>query len=230
VTPYYQDEAVTIYHGDCREVLGAIALRADVLLTDPPYGVDFAGKTTKHTAATGGYTTPDSDIGPEIVARLLPSVQRAAIFTGIRLMFQYPAPRDIGCIYCPSGAGRGPWGFGCFNPLLYYGQAPPASRLSPASIHSFAMSDEDGHPCPKPRPWLAWALQRVSLEGEVVLDPFCGSGTTLEAAKRFGRIGLGIEIEERYCELAANRCRQGALRFADASENRAEALSPLLPL
>jgi site-specific DNA-methyltransferase (adenine-specific) len=69
----------------------------------------------------------------------------------------------------------------------------------------------DGHPCPKPIRWASWMMQRASLERDLVLDPFMGSGTTLRAAKDLGRYAIGIEIEERYCEIAAKRMAQGVL-------------------
>jgi site-specific DNA-methyltransferase (adenine-specific) len=210
--PYYADDLVTIYHGDCREWQGS----ADVLITDPPYGVDFIGKATKHTAADGGYTTDDdAAIGPEVISGLLPLVKRAAVFPGIRQMFRYPEPWDVGCVYCPSGAGRGRWGWTMFNPVLFYGKRPTNGSY-PASITSFATADDlaDGHPCPKPMRWMTWLVGLASLPGETVLDPFAGSGTTLMAAKDLGRHAIGIEIEERYCEIAATRCSQEVLGLA----------------
>lgn len=209
-TPYYDHAGITIYHGDCREILPRLAF--DSFITDPPYGVDFAGKATKHTAASGGYTTvDDADAGPQAVALALSRADRGAVFSGIRLMFKYPVPRDVGCVYCPSGAGRGPWGFTCFNPILFYGKRP-GGPTSPSSIQSFATSDNlGGHPCAKPVRWLSWLVGLVSLDGDVILDPFMGSGTTLRAAKDLGRRAIGIEIEERYCEIAAKRMAQETL-------------------
>jgi site-specific DNA-methyltransferase (adenine-specific) len=61
---------------------------------------------------------------------------------------------------------------------------------------------------------MLWLVEMTSLPDEIVLDPFMGSGTTLAAAKRKGRSAIGIEIEERYCEIAAKRCAQGVLNFA----------------
>lgn len=213
--PYYSDEWVTIYHGDAREIVPEIA--ADVLITDPPYGVGFEGKATKHTssgAKTGGYTTgDDADVGPEVVAAALERVTRGAVFPGNRGLFSYPRPRDIGCVYCPSGAGIGPAGFVCFHPILYYG--PRASTaLRPASMHSIAYGDTDEHPCPKPMPWLRWLVALVSNPGETILDPFAGSGTTLRAAKDLGRKAIGIEIEERYCDVIVRRLAQEVLALA----------------
>lgn len=210
--PYYDDGVARIYLGDCRELVAVLA--ADVLVTDPPYGVAFDGKATKHTTKpSGGYTTGDSPvIGPEVVTALLPSVRRAAVFPGNRLLYRYPEPRDIGCVYCPSGAGIGPAGFTCFHPILFYGPRA-TTTLKPSSIQSFDTADGLGHPCAKPMRWLRWLLDLVSLPGEVVLDPFAGSGTTLRAAKDLGRRAIGIEIEERYCEIAAQRLSQGVLDF-----------------
>lgn len=209
--PYYGPvDGVTLYHGDCREVLPLV--RADVLVTDPPYGVSFAGKATKHTARkSGGYTTDDdADIGPAVVRSLLPVVKRAAVFPGNRGLFKYPEPEDVGCVYCPSGAGIGPWGFTCFHPVLFYGPRASTS-LRPSSIHSFATSERCGHPCPKPEPWMRWAIGLSSTPEETVIDPFAGSGTTLLAAKNLGRQAVGIELSEAYCEVAARRLSQRVL-------------------
>lgn len=209
--PYYDHNGITIYHGDCREILHYI--KADVLITDPPYGVNFTGKETKHAKQKGGYTTGDNVIGPTVIKLILPNVLRAAVFTGIRLLHDYPKPQDIGCVYCPAGAGFGPWCFVCFNPILYYGKRPRGPS-APSSIKSFAISDNwGGHPCAKPMAWLIWLVDLASLPNEIVLDPFMGTGTTLRAAKDLGRRAIGIEIEEKYCEMAAKRLSQETFDF-----------------
>jgi DNA modification methylase len=215
VKPYYEHGGITIYHGDCRWVIPS--LTADVLVTDPPYGVAFDGKATKHTTVkSGGYTTEDSaEVGPEAVRMALKSVKRAAVFPGTRNLYNYPEPADIGCVYCPSGAGIGRWGFTCFHPVLFYGPRP-SNVLRPSSMQSFDTAEKMGHPCPKPMEWLHWLVCLVSLPGEIVLDPFCGSGTTLRAAKDNNRTAIGIEIEERYCEIAAKRLSQEVLFGASA--------------
>ena len=211
MTPYYDHAGITIYHGDCLEILPKVS--ADVLITDPPYGVDFRGKATKHKAASGGYTTQDSDIGLRVVKASLEIVKRGVVFPGNRILHKYPQPRDIGCVYCPSGAGCGPWGFTCFHPVLFYGKRP-GGPTTPSSIQSFDVSDNPGgHPCAKPVRWLLWSVSLASCAGEVVFDPFAGSGTTLFAAKQLGRRAIGIEIEEKYCEIAAKRLSQEVFDF-----------------
>ena len=213
--PYYQDSAVTIYHGDCREWIATApeCFRTDALVTDPPYGVAFDGKATKHTVKkSGGYLGGDDvHVGPLVVSDLLSRVSRAAVFPGIRNLHDYPKPQDIGCVYCPSGAGIGRWGFTCFHPVLFYGTRA-STVLRPSSIQSFDTADGDtGHPCPKPLRWMRWLVDLVSNPGESIIDPFAGSGTTLRAAKDLGRKAIGIEIEERYCEIAAQYMAQEVL-------------------
>ena len=219
IEPYYSDDSVTIYHADCRDVLHDLTF--DCVLTDPPYGVEFKGKSTKWTEASGhGYDQindgPEyiTDVVVPIVERLVSSGGPVVLTPGIRSMFRYPEPRSVGTIFYPSGAGSGPWGFICSQPIFYYGADPylAASMGSrPDSFSSTEAAEPNGHPCPKPIKATRWLVQKASLKGQTVLDPFMGSGTTLRAAKDLGRKAIGIELSERYCEIAAKRMGQEVL-------------------
>src|SRR4030095_2850120 len=212
---YYEEDGITIYHGDCRDVLRDVLpkLTSGVLVTDPPYGVDFAGKKTKRRQKrTGGYLGSDEgDIGPAIVSMALPWLVRGLVFTGVRQLFAYPEPRDVGCVYTPSGTGYGPWVFCTLHPILLYGKSPDNTKHPPSLLTYDGTHEPNGHPCPKPIRWMRWAVMISTIESDTVLDPFMGSGTTLRAAKDLGRRAIGIEVEERYCEIAANRMAQGVL-------------------
>lgn len=217
MTPYYADDHVTLYHGDARDLLD---LPADVLITDPPYGVKFA---RKHQSVS----IPDASVlyadGPDevrglvasVVAPLIERIGRALVFPGTRLMFVYPEPAAVGGVFVASGEGLSSWGFQCVHPILYYGKDPFLADGKGGRPNGFR--DEAGnpekwdHPCPKPLSWMRWAVARASREGETVLDPFAGTGTTLAAAKALGRKAVGVELEERYCEQAAVRLSQEVL-------------------
>lgn len=218
--PYYDHAGITIYHGDCREVLIDDSY---VLITDPPYGVNLG-----ETAGTGGghglslrgydsYSDTYENFIESIVPRLnefLGRAKRAAVWTGPHIHEQRK-PDVIGGVYCPAGAGRHRWGFKSFLPVLLYGSAPNLHLGAnvPNVIQSSdkPSTDAKGHPCPKPDSWLRWLINLASVQTEVVVDPFMGSGTTLRAAKDLGRKAIGIEIEERYCEIAAKRMAQEVL-------------------
>jgi site-specific DNA-methyltransferase (adenine-specific) len=204
---YYHEPGITIYHGDALKVLPGLS-SVDLLLTDPPYGVNFGGKSTTKVKHGGYISGDDPTIGYTVVASALLKVKRGVVFTGIRQMFNYPEPADVGCVFNSAGNGRGRWGFTCFNPVLFYGKRPP--HCFPSSLMSYATSEINGHPCPKPIEWMIWAVNLGSVVGETILDPFMGSGTTLVAAKQLGRKAIGIELEEKYCEIAVNRIRRTA--------------------
>lgn len=218
--PYFTDGKRTIYHGDCREILPTLP-KCDVFITDPPYAVNFDGKETKHSINDGGYLShnDESSPGPEVVKMCLSICNIGAVFTGIRILHDYPKPSDIGCVYCPSGAGRGPWGFCCMHPILYYGKYPEKNKGdTPSSLVSFATTKIHSHPCSKPLEWMQWLLLKVrAKETQTILDPFMGSGTTLRAAKDLNLSCIGIELCERYCEIAAKRLEQEVFEFEGAS-------------
>lgn len=223
--PYYQDSSVTIYHGDCADILPAII--ADLVITDPPWGVNLIAKQHKWFVQSGtGYSPNFIDDGDFIRTVVVPVVDvcrtmfdRVVVCSGTTNCFSYPQPDDIGCVYNSSGTGSGKWGFKCCTPILFYGPDPfladgmgrrPNSWQQPANDYS----EDNGHPCPKPLGLMNWLVTRTSRKGETILDPFMGSGTTLRAAKDLGRKAIGIEIEERYCEIAAKRMAQEVLQFA----------------
>jgi len=221
MTPYYQDDFVTIYHGDCREVLPAVS--GDVVLTDFPYGigVDY-GDSFKDTP----------EYLDEIIRDVLPLALAAApvvaLTSGVGNAWRYPRPTWTLCWHqsnAPTASGK--WGFNMWQPVLVYGTDPYLKRgrgrrpdviSVGASGTDLVESRNSGHPCPKPLgPWKA-VLNRVSPDvTDIVLDPFMGAGTTLVAAKYRGRKAIGIEIEERYCEIAAKRMGQEVLDFGGAA-------------
>jgi DNA modification methylase len=220
VKPYYEKDGVTIYHGDCREVLSS--LTGDALVTDPPYGVNLgnhaAANETRGWLAKGRYSSYD-DTPENFVSIVVPAIEaaltrvsRGLVFTaatGLRLLPKYDA---IGGVFLPAGMGRTKWGFQNFAYCALYGTAPELSKgARPTGITSTESAEKYDHPCPKPYGWMTWAVMLASRPGEVVIDPFMGTGTTLVAAKNLSRKAIGIEIEERYCEIAAKRLGQGVL-------------------
>jgi site-specific DNA-methyltransferase (adenine-specific) len=106
------------------------------------------------------------------------------------------------------------------HPILYYGKPPhtwqtgwPKGTFQTGRL-TRGLSPDNGHPCPKPIADWNWLMQKISMAGETVIDPFLGSGTTLLTAKQLDRRGIGIEIEEKYCEIAAKRLSQEVLCFS----------------
>jgi site-specific DNA-methyltransferase (adenine-specific) len=214
VKPYYEDEDVQIFHGDCREILPH--LEADVLVTDPPYGVNGGsgtlGKASRKTKYLSSFEDTEANVQTVIIPAIqtaLSMVKRGAITPGTPCMWLYPRPDDVGALFQPATTGLNKWGRETTQPVLFYGKDPRAGiTIKDKHFQNTARSQIDGHPCPKPLRVMLWLVERASLEGETILDPFMGSGTTLRAAKDLGRKAIGIELEERYCEIAAQRMGQ----------------------
>lgn len=208
--PYYEHGGITIYHGDCRDVIDD--LEYEVIVGDAPYGIGLEYGAFKDT--------PEQVLElSTFLAPRLESAQASGLFVGVPQQWYWPRPKWVLCwAYDPATNEFSPWGFAQWQPLLVYGSDPfLAARLGPRpTVFRHARPPNkrgNPHPCPKPLPVMKWAVDRVAADGAVILDPFMGSGTTLRAAKDLGRKAIGIEIEERYCEIAAKRLAQGVLDF-----------------
>lgn len=211
--PYFEEEGITIYHGKSEEWLASVpdCFMVDLVLTDPPYGV--------------GENYASFEDTPESVKRVVGAVvplarkhsKRMLLTCGTRQQHFYPPPDWILCWLNRAGSGRSPWGFTCWQPILAYGKDPYLENKlgsRPDVIEHSETAEKNGHPCPKPIGFWKRVLERGSVKKEdIVLDPFMGSGTTLRACKDSGRRVVGIEIEEKYCEIAAKRLSQKVFNF-----------------
>ena len=194
--PYYTDDYCTIYHGDCREIL-PILDKVDLVLTDPPYGVNK------------NYSSYDDTVGVGWIVEFLFSIDCPKIITcGVNNIWKYPEADWVLCWYKPNAmslscvANANVW-----EPILVYDVKN--FGVDGKTVTIAPQKDTGCHPCPKPIKLFIWLLHRQ--KHKTILDPFMGSGTTLRAAKDLQRKSIGIEIEEKYCEIAAKRLAQEVL-------------------
>jgi site-specific DNA-methyltransferase (adenine-specific) len=214
VKPYYQDNTVTIYHGDCREILPDVS--ADAAITDPPYGLDFKYASYDDTRENWF----------QLMMAVVPLLRQCAPFVVMpcsridRLGWWYAnhPPTWLIAWYKGSPGHRSFIGFNDWEPHLAWGK-PPGQMHDYFQVRCGFEPKGNGHPCPKPIDWALWLIERATKPGGVVVDPFMGSGTTIRAAKDTGRRSIGIEIEERYCEVAAKRMAQEVFDFGNGSKS-----------
>ena len=249
--PYYSDDHVTIYHGDCREVLPTLG-PVDHVITDPPYARDIYVRLGMPNTKKGS-GTPDRLLGESFTlnngARMSQLAQGAIgcideMFEEVSVQISRLTRRwslvfsDIESCHLwrlnLEGAGMryirtGAWTK--VDPSPQFTGDRPAVGFEPCTIthaqgamrwnggghaalwhHKIAKGDDrPDHPCPKPLPLMRELVSLFTDPGETILDPFMGSGTTLRAAKDLGRKAIGIEISERWCEVAARRLEQAVL-------------------
>ncbi len=205
---YYEADGVTLYHGDCREVLPQ--LEADVVLTDPPWDM-------KREVVAGCLDAIRlwSDVAPMLRTR------RLLLWLNVNAdprpwLSPIPLPY-LRQVYIrraiPGYFGRALMDGEIVHCLGSYPPARAGRMVLPGGFAiTYVRSDRrDGHPCPRSLIATRWLLKWWSDPGEVILDPFAGSGTTLVAAKALGLRAIGCELEERYCAQAVEYLSQGVI-------------------
>lgn len=231
---YYQDEFVTLYHGDSREVLAREDIQADVLITDPPYAVKKNGEMLgfvspnwhKKETHSRGYADhcPEAFanlLGPvfDLAYDLLPDGGLAVSFGGNRTLHQMNSFMedsgfqilDLLVFGYNSGVAKSPTTLAPRHEIATLARKPgKVKHINPdwTLTNRNDLGKPRGkqkHLTTKPMSWMEWLVNLTAFPGEVILDPFAGSGTTLVAAKKLGFTAVGVEQDEGYCEIAAER-------------------------
>ena len=199
--PYYENDNGVLYHGDCLEIMPHLE-SVDLIFADPPYFVGFK------------YEKIDTEydyIEPEILySCLIESAQVVLITPGMKEYSKWAQLNPLWqyCWFKPGSTRQSCLrGFNTWEPILVFGEIKKpvwqdAVRLPDCVNHIKGKSD---HPCPKPEALLLKLVDDFSEQGDTILDPFLGSGTTAVACEKLGRKWIGIELEEKYCEIAAKR-------------------------
>ena len=210
MTPYYSHAGITIYHADSRDVLPTLG-KFDLLVTDPPYGIGY--QSCMRAKALRQDKIAGDDCFPMWLFDLKPEV---AMLLWCRWdnLYEIPKPRSF------IAWDKGKHSMGDLK--HEFGRQWEGCAFYPGSRHVFTKRPPDlirfptvppdrlQHPAEKP---VAVSKFLIACHDGNVLDPFTGSGSTLRAAKDLNRQAIGIEIEERYCEIAAKRMEQEVLDF-----------------
>ena len=239
--PYYERDGIAIYHADCRDVLPSLeAASVGVVLTDPPYASGARRDAERQVRGAMLRSLEDDDWfshdamttwGFNWFLRSVCTAIRPVLAAGAHLyvftdwrqtpnvygLLESCGYRVNQClVWAKPHYGMGAYWRNQHEHIVFASNGKPAPMLNQGmgSVLTAAAvkSELREHPTEKPIP----LLQRVigAVPGDLILDPFAGSGTTLAAAKLMGRRAIGIEVEERYCEIAAQRLAQGVLALA----------------
>jgi site-specific DNA-methyltransferase (adenine-specific) len=217
VTPYYDADGITIYCGDCREVLPMV--QADVVVTDPPYGIahptDYKARGRSNLCACRDYAPVFGDGDPFDPASLL-EMNLPAMLWGAN-HYASRLPDASGWIVWDK---LRPHDLDQATAELAWTNFVKGVRVFRFMWNGMLRASHEAlvHPTQKPVALMSWCLALRWFPPGTILDPFMGSGTTLVAAKQLGRRAIGIEIEERYAEIAARRLSQQVLPFTHVEQ------------
>lgn len=221
MTPYYDDGQCVIYHGDCREVLPSLGPCA-LALTDPPYNAVNRGDFGLRNLDRG-----EADSTPVDCAWLAAELARMALTSYVWCATEQVSELRAGFVGAGLTTRVGVWNKSNPSPMngehlwLSAVELCVFARASGATFNGYclhpvwfgASEPRNDHPTAKPEWLFRWLLKKSSNQGDMVVDPYMGSGTTLRVALDEGRRAIGVEINEAYCEIAAIRLAQGVLDF-----------------
>jgi DNA modification methylase len=207
--PYYQDEYVTIYNADCLEILSMLP-EVDLVLTDPPYGIGRDTQkisSSKHGGRKNHEKLSNWDSDP-VSIDLLIEIQKKAKDSIVWGANYFPKAFNSSMGWLVWDKGQNICSSDC--ELAYSSRIGALRRIVINRVE--LMKDGTEHPTQKPLKLMVWCLNFFP-DADLILDPFMGSGTTLRAAKDLNRKAIGIELEEKYCEIAAKRMQQMVLEL-----------------
>lgn len=229
--PYYQDEFVTLYHGDALDVLDELSIELDAVITDPPYA---SGSRTEASKSSSGAmlragrfsdrpieldqmtTTGFVWLMRAVAQATRPMLKEGGSFLSFIDWRQWPNLigalettnlRIQGMVVWDKGHFGLGNGFRSQHELVAHASkgVPTIYDKGIGNVLQFPRQAPTEHPSPKPEGLMSRLVAAVAPVDGLVLDPFAGGGTTLVAAKARGRRAIGIEFEEAYCEVAAKR-------------------------
>lgn len=228
--PYYEEAGISIFHGDCREVLPTLDRNA-ALVTDPQYGIGFKTKANRarKTGLDFGKFAGDLIRDPNWLPLQnddntpfdpTPFLEFSEVILWGAQNYSALLPTNRGWLIWDKLRDKKPSDFGDCE--LAWTNLSMVTRIWHQLWRGLVREGEDNvangpkfHPCQKPIELMRWCVGFT--KSNLIIDPYMGSGTTLRAAKDQGRRAIGIEIEERYCEIAANHLRQGVLFHGGAA-------------
>jgi DNA modification methylase len=228
---YYQDSAVTIYHGDCREILPLDSSLGVAVVTDPPYGMEldasFSNSTPNPAKGIGksrGYENVIGDDQPfdfQIYFGLVQEIKEQFWFGADYYRDQLPKGGSWLTWDKREGIEHVEYSSSEFE--LIWSRRKHKRRILRYRWFGLCGTETQDirkrvHPCQKPTQLISDIIQ-IAGGCYLILDPFMGSGTTLRAAKDLGRKAIGIEIEEKYCEIAAKTNGAGSSQLFRLTSN-----------
>ena len=212
INPYYKDEWCAIYHADCRDILPLIPEKSiDLVLTDPPYGVDKTEWDLKDN-----WTNLLAYLGKFVRTQRLAIVFSSTRYIGETIKVMGLPYRWQFIAYSPNNMIPADIGFAKYTSALIFSNLNSifcnAQDLREFMTGTRELKNSE-HPTPKPIPIISYLIEHFTQPDFLILDPFLGSGTTCYCAKKLNRYSIGIEIEEKYCDIAAKRCSQTVMRL-----------------
>ncbi len=204
IESYFQKDDITIYCGDCLEIMPQLE-PVDLVLTDPPYNVgkNFGKQSDDNRADYNDWCDKWFKYLNASAILLTPGISnlKAWMNRDLRWVIAWTKSNSMKRITI---------GFNCWEPILLWGK--PKINTYRDLFDAPTIPKSSGHITPKPLKLYLQLIAGFSDVNQTILDPFMGSGTTLVAAKQFNRKAIGIEIEEKYCEIAVNRIEKAIKR------------------
>jgi DNA modification methylase len=209
-TPYYERDGITIYHGDCREIAPALS-DIEMVLTDPPYGMNYNTDSTRFSGGKGSHNRKRPRVhGDDEPFDPQPWIEYPKCVLWGSNHFGQMLPKGTTLVWQKKNADK--FGVVLSDAEVAWEKGGHGVYLFRAVWDGCARETENGqhfHPTQKPVALMSWCIRRNAPLS--VIDPFMGSGSTLLACREFSVRAIGIEIDERYCEIAANRLAQRVL-------------------